>query len=297
MGNSGSAEANLLVDTALPQVILNTFAGDSTVNNAEAAVDQTLSGRVTGAAAGDTVSVTVGGKSYTATVGSDLKWSVTIPSADLQAFGDGELTFSASVTNAHGNTGTGERDININAELPGLRVNTISGDDVINAIEQQQDLAVTGSSTHLAEGTQITVTINNVEYVTTVNASGSWQIGVPSADLQAWTAGGMTVSVSAEDARGNTVAAEHPIELDLNAVAVTIDTVTTDDMLNAAEKGADVTLSGQTQGVEAGQTVVVKFADQTFTAQVQQDGSAPDRSGERDGNADRRAGAGERQRD
>ena len=273
VGNSGSAEANLLVDTALPQVILNSFAGDNLVNNAEAAVDQTLSGRVTGAAAGDTVSVTVGGKSYTATVGSDLKWSVTIPSADLQAFGDGELTFSASVTNAHGNTGTGERDININAELPGLRVNTISGDDVINAIEQQQDLAVTGSSTHLAEGTQITVTINNVEYVTTVNASGSWQIGVPSADLQAWTAGGMTVSVSAEDAWGNTVAAEHPIELDLNAVAVTIDTVTTDDMLNAAEKGADVTLSGQTQGVEAGQTVVVKFADQTFTAQVQQDGS------------------------
>ncbi|SCZ21713.1 Ig-like domain (group 3) [Enterobacter hormaechei] len=273
VGNSGSAEANLLVDTALPQVIVNTFAGDNLVNNAEAAVDQTLSGRVTGAAAGDTVSVTVGGKSYTATVGSDLKWSVTIPSADLQAFGDGDLTFSASVTNAHGNTGTGERDININAELPGLRVNTISGDDVINAIEQQQDLAVTGSSTHLAEGTQITVTINNVEYVTTVNASGSWQIGVPAADLQAWTAGGMTVSVSAEDAWGNTVAAEHPIELDLNAVAVTIDTVTTDDMLNAAEKGADVTLSGQTQGVEAGQTVVVKFADQTFTAQVQQDGS------------------------
>ncbi|HCH0655727.1 TPA: Ig-like domain-containing protein [Enterobacter asburiae] len=273
VGNSGSAEANLLVDTVLPQVIINTFAGDNLVNNAEAGVDQTLSGRVTGAAAGDTVSITVGGKSYTATVGSDLTWSVKIPSADLQAFGDGDLTFTASVTNAHGNTGTGERDININAELPGLRVNTISGDDVINAIEQQQDLSVTGSSSHLAAGTQIIVTINNVEYVTAVNASGSWQIGVPAADLQAWMAGGMTVSVSAVDAWGNTVAAEHPIELDLNAVAVTIDTVSGDDLLNAAEKGSDLTLSGQTQGVEAGQTVVVKFADQTFTAQVQQDGS------------------------
>ena len=273
VGNSGSAEANLLVDTVLPQVIINTFAGDNLVNNAEAGVDQTLSGRVTGAAAGDTVSITAGGKSYTATVGSDLTWSVKIPSADLKAFGDGDLTFTASVTNGHGNTGTGERDININAELPGLRVNTISGDDVINAIEQQQDLSVTGSSTHLAAGTQIVVTINNVEYVTAVNASGSWQIGVPAADLQAWTAGGMTVSVSAVDAWGNPVAAEHPIELDLNAVAVTIDTVSGDDLLNAAEKGSDLTLSGQTQGVEAGQTVVVKFADQTFTAQVQQDGS------------------------
>ncbi len=273
VGNSGSAEANLLVDTALPQVIVNTFAGNNLVNNAEAAVDQTLSGRVTGAAAGDTVSITVGGKSYTAEVGSDLTWSVTIPSADLKAFGDGELTFTASVTNAHGNTGTGERDISINAELPGLRVNTISGDDVINAIEQQQDLTVSGSSTHLAAGAQITVTINNVDYPAVVNASGGWQIGVPAADLQAWTAGNVVVHASAQDAWGNTVSAEHPVELDLNAVAVTIDVVSGDDLLNAAEKGSDLTLSGQTQGVEAGQTVVVKFADQTFTAQVQQDGT------------------------
>ncbi|EML2804811.1 Ig-like domain-containing protein [Enterobacter roggenkampii] len=273
VGNSGSAGATLLVDTVLPQVIINTFAGDNLVNIAEAGVDQTLSGRVTGAAAGDTVSVTVGGKSYTATVGSDLTWSVKIPSADLKAFGDGDLTFTASVTNSHGNTGTGERDININAQLPGLRVNTISGDDVVNAIEQQQDLTVTGASTHLAAGTPIVVTINNVEYNAVVTASGGWSIGVPAADLQAWTAGEVTVSVSAKDAWGNTVAAEHPIELDLNAVAVTIDTVSGDDLLNAAEKGADLTLSGQTQGVEAGQTVVVKFADQTFTAQVQQDGS------------------------
>ena len=273
VGNSGYAGATLLVDTVLPQVVINTFAGDNLVNNAEAGVDQTLSGRVTGAAAGDTVSVTVGGKSYTATVGSDLTWSVKIPSADLKAFGDGDLTFTASVTNSHGNTGTGERDININAQLPGLRVNTISGDDVVNAIEQQQDLTVTGASTHLAAGTPIVVTINNVEYNAVVTASGGWSIGVPAADLQAWTAGEVTVSVSAKDAWGNTVAAEHPVELDLNAVAVTIDTVSGDDLLNAAEKGADLTLSGQTQGVEAGQTVVVKFADQTFTAQVQQDGS------------------------
>ena len=34
-------------------------------------------------------------------------------------------------------------------------------------------------------------------------------------------------------------------------MAVTIDTVSSDDMLNAAEKGADLVLSGQTQGVEA----------------------------------------------
>ncbi|WP_456319282.1 Ig-like domain-containing protein [Enterobacter ludwigii] len=196
-----------------------------------------------------------------------------MPSADLRAFGDGDLTITASVTNSHGNTGSGEREININATLPGLRVNTLSGDDVINAIEQHQDLTVTGSSSHLAAGTQITVTINNVDYVTVVNATGGWQIGVPASDLQSWTPGHIAVHVSAEDAWGNAVAAEHPIELDLNAVAVTVDVISGDDRLNAAEKGSDLTLSGQTQGVEAGQTVVVKFADRTYTAQVQQDGS------------------------
>ncbi|KNC09351.1 hypothetical protein AC791_11880 [Klebsiella sp. RIT-PI-d] len=273
VGNSASADASLLVDTAIPQVIINTFAGDNLVNNSEVAVDQTLSGRVTGAAAGDTVSISVGGMHYTATVDSDLSWSVTIPSADLNAFGDGSLSFRASVTNAHGNTGSGEREANINAELPGLRVNTISGDDVINAIEQQQDLTVTGTSAHLAAGTQIKVTLNNIDYAGVVAADGSWQIGVPASDLQDWAAGNITVTASAADAWGNTVSAEHPLKLDLNAVAVTIDTVSSDNILNAAEKAADVTLSGQTQGVEAGQTVVIKFADQTFTAQVQQDGT------------------------
>ncbi|ANG94153.1 type 1 secretion target domain-containng protein [Lelliottia amnigena] len=271
-GNTGMAEGHLLVDTVLPQVIVNTFAGDNLVNHAEVAVDQTLSGRVTGAAPGDTVSISVGGKNYTATVESDLTWSVTLPTADLKNFGDGDLTFSASVTNAHGNTGTGERDININAAIPGLRVNTVSGDDVINAIEQNQDLSVTGSSSHLAEGTQITVTINQIDYLAVVTASGHWQIGVPAADLQNWPAGDVLVSASAQDSWKNIITAEHPISLDLNPVAITLETVSQDDMLNAIEKGTDLTLNGQTQGVEAGQTVVISFADRTFTAQVQADG-------------------------
>lgn len=71
-GNTGTAQSNLLVDTVLPQVIINTFAGDNVVNNAEAAADQTLSGRVVGAVQGDTVTIELGGNTYTATVGSNL---------------------------------------------------------------------------------------------------------------------------------------------------------------------------------------------------------------------------------
>ncbi len=273
VGNSGSAGGNLLVDTVNPQVVIHTFAGDNLVNNAETQIDQTLSGRVIGAVQGDKVTVTAGGKSYTATVGSDLTWSVSIPSADLKAFGDGDLTFTASVTNGHGNTGTGERDVNINASLPGMRINVISGDDVINAIEQQQDLTISGSSSHLAPGTVITVRINNIDYTTAVAANGDWQIGVSSDDLKNWPKGEVDIQASASDAWNNPVSAEHAIELDLKDVAVSINTVSGDDRINAAEKGESLTLSGKTLGVEAGQTVVVKFADQTFTTQVQADGS------------------------
>ncbi|HHE5699200.1 TPA: Ig-like domain-containing protein, partial [Citrobacter amalonaticus] len=273
IGNSGTTTASFLVDTTLPQVIINNFATDNLVNNTEANSDQILSGRVTNAAAGDTVSIIVGGKHYTATVENDLSWKVTIPASDLNSFGDGDLTFTASVTNSHGNTGTGDRDININASLPGLRINTLSGDDIINAIEQHQDLVVTGSSSHLAAGTTVNVTINNVTYQTVVDSSGNWQIGIPAADLQSWTAGQVVVNASAQDAWANTVTVDHQVELDLDPVAISIDTVSTDDLINSAEQGGDLLISGQTQGVEAGQTVVVTFAGQTFTALVQTDGS------------------------
>ncbi|MCP5656359.1 hypothetical protein NL311_28645, partial [Klebsiella pneumoniae] len=67
---------------------------------------------------------------------------------------------SATVTNGHGNTGTGERDVTIDASLPGLRVNTVAGDDVINSIEHGQNLIVSGTSDGLAAGTTLTVTVN-----------------------------------------------------------------------------------------------------------------------------------------
>ncbi|NIG73585.1 Ig-like domain-containing protein [Klebsiella sp. Ap-873] len=271
-GNTGTANATLLVDTALPTVIISTFAGDNRVNNSEIANDQTLSGRVTGAHEGDTVTLNVGGKHYTAKVQSDLTWSLTVPAADLQALGDGDVSVVASVTNGHGNTGRGDSSFNINAQLPGLRINTVSGDDVINAIEQHQDLTVSGTSSHLNAGTIITVRVNGVDYPAAVSATGSWQIGIPASDLATWPNGKLEISASSADEWGNPVAASRPVDVDLNAVAISVNSVSGDDMLNAVEKAADLTLSGKTQGVEAGQKVVIKFAGHTYTASVDENG-------------------------
>ncbi|MCN8337942.1 Ig-like domain-containing protein, partial [Escherichia coli] len=271
-GNTGTAQSNLLVDTVLPQVIINTFAGDNIVNNAEAAADQTLSGVVVGAAQGDTVTIELGGNIYTATVGSNLTWSVNVPAADLQALGDGALTINASVTTVHGNTGSSALDITISAGLPGLRIDTIAGDDVINAVEQQQNLIITGSSTNLPAGRVVTVLLGGNTYQGLTDSNGNWQVGVPAADLQALTPGTIVVNASATDPAGNPVSIDRNVEVNPGAVLITINTVSGDDIINAAEKGAPLTLTGTRQLVETGQTVVVKFAGQTFTTTVQAGG-------------------------
>ncbi|MEQ0878482.1 Ig-like domain-containing protein, partial [Enterobacter vonholyi] len=196
VGNSVSNTANMLVDTALPTVTINTVAGDNVINVAEVAAGQTLSGKVTNAEAGNTVTVTIGGNTYTATVQSDLTWSVNVPESVLTALGNGELTVSATVTNGHGNTGTGEREVVIDASLPGLRIDTVAGDDVINSTEHTQNLIVTGSSDGLAAGAALTVTVNGKTYAASVLADGTWSAAIPAADVGALAAGTVTVTVA-----------------------------------------------------------------------------------------------------
>ncbi len=273
IGNSATASHNVLVDSALPGVTINPVATDDIINAAEAGAAQTISGQVTGAAVGDTVTVTLGGNTYTATVQANLSWSVSVPAADIQALGNGDLTVSASVTNQNGNTGSGTRDITIDANLPGLRVDTVAGDDVVNIIEHGQALVVSGSSSGLAEGTPLTVTINNVEYTTAVQADGSWSVGVTAAQVSAWPAGTVSIAVSGESSAGNPISITHPVTVDLTPAAITINTIATDDVINAAEKGANLTLSGTTTNVEPGQTVTVTFGGKNYTASVASDGS------------------------
>ena len=291
VGNSVSNTANLLVDIALPTVTINTVAGDNVINAAEVAAGQTLSGRVTNAEAGNTVTVTIGGNSYTATVQSDLTWSVNVPESVLTALGNGDLTVSATVTNDHGNSGTGERDITIDASLPGLRVDTVAGDDVINSIEHGQNLIVTGSSDGLAAGTTLTVTLNGKTYAASVLADGSWTAAIPAADVGALAAGTMTVTVAGQSAAGNPVSISHDVTIDLAAVAISIDAIATDDVINAAEKGADLVLSGSTSNVEENQTVTITFGGRSYTAKVDADGNwtasvpSSDLAGLKDGDA------------
>ncbi|NAG66554.1 Ig-like domain-containing protein, partial [Escherichia coli] len=271
-GNSSTASHNVQVNTALPGVTINPVATDDIINAAEAGSAQTISGQITGAAAGSTVTVELGGKTYTATVQADLSWNVSIPASDWQALGNGELTVNASVTNAVGNTGSGTRDITIDASLPGLRVDTVAGDDVVNIIEHSHAQVITGSSSGFAAGTALTVVINNQTYAATVLANGSWSVGVPATDVSNWPAGTLNITVSGANSAGTQTSITHPLTVDLTTVAISINAITPDDVINAAEKGAALTLSGCTSGVEAGQTVTITFGGKTYTTTVAANG-------------------------
>ncbi|EPM8969332.1 Ig-like domain-containing protein, partial [Enterobacter hormaechei] len=291
VGNSISTTANLLVDTALPTVTINTVAGDNVINAAEVAAGQTLSGTVANAEAGNTVTVTIGGHSYTATVQNNLSWSVNVPSDVLTALGNGSLSVTATVTNGHGNTGTGEREIAIDANLPGLRVNTVAGDDVVNTIEHAQNLVVSGSSDGLTAGTALTVTVNGKDYAATVLADGTWSAAIPSADVSAWPEGTVKISVTGDSAAGNPITISHDVTVDLATVAISINALATDDVINAAEKGADLVLSGVTTNVEAGQTVTISLNGRIYTTTVDDSGNwtytvpSADLAGLKDGDA------------
>ncbi|MGC0103503.1 beta strand repeat-containing protein, partial [Enterobacter asburiae] len=291
VGNNTSTSHTVNVESVLPGVIVNTIAGDDVINAAELAAGQTISGKVVNAEAGNTVTVTIGGNSYTATVQSDLTWSVNVPSDVLTALGNGDLTVSASVTNGVGNSGTGEREIVIDANLPGLRVDTVAGDDVINSIEHGQNLIITGTSDGLAAGAALTVTVNGKTYPATVLADGTWSAAIPAADVGALSAGTVTVTVAGQSSAGNPVSISHDVTVDLASVAISIDAIATDDVINAAEKGADLVLSGATSNVEENQTVTITFGGKSYTATVDAEGKwtatvpAADLAGLKDGDA------------
>ncbi|MFP1463567.1 hypothetical protein ACLB1E_30205 [Escherichia coli] len=74
------------------------------INAAEKGTDLTLSGSTSGIESGQTVTVTFGGKTYTASVAANGSWSVTVPAADLATLPDGTANVQASASSVSGNS-------------------------------------------------------------------------------------------------------------------------------------------------------------------------------------------------
>ncbi|WP_140919969.1 Ig-like domain-containing protein [Limnobaculum xujianqingii] len=274
-GNAGSLTTTATVDRLPPLLTVNSFTGDDRLNIAEALVDQTLSGTVSGAENGQVITVILNGKTYTTTVNGS-NWSVNIPAADLAALQDGQQNIQVSVSDVAGNTALVQHPVEINANpfsAPLISVYPFAGNDILSAAEQQVDQLVTGKVLNVEEGQTVTVVLNGQSYYGVVTAGGNWAVSIPSSVLTALSNGDYNLQVSVSDLSGNSASAIHGFTVDTLASSISISPVTGDDYLNLVEASHGFFITGTSVGVLLGTTVTLTLNGKSYVTAVLPNGT------------------------
>ncbi|MGU5689917.1 retention module-containing protein, partial [Aeromonas caviae] len=186
------------------------------------------------------------GKSVTVTAVTDADGNYQT-SADLRGLADGNLTVVASVTDAAGNPASATDDTILLDTTPPDASITLDGnitpDDVINAAESKQDIAVTGRvGGDVKEGDTVTLTVNGKAFTGLVLADKTFSINVPGSDLVADGDKVIDAKVTTTDAAGNstTVTDTEGYSVDTQGPSVVVDIA--DDQLTVGET-SDVTFT------------------------------------------------------
>ncbi|EOC1698797.1 Ig-like domain-containing protein [Cronobacter dublinensis] len=265
-GNTVNQTVDINVDTVAPTLQLTPFT-DGVLGGEQTATDQILRGSTGVAEEGQIVTITLNGKTYTAVVEADGRWQAAIPAADLQALQDGQqYVLGVSITDLAGNTTTSETRFTVNLDQPALAVDPLTADNALNGAELGIDQVLSGSTQNIAAGTVVTVTLNGQNYYATVGGDGTWQVTIPSGDLQALTNGNATLSVSVPNGTGAPLTVTDTIPVDRTVPSVSIAILSTDDYLNAAEATQPLEIRGITTVTGPGAQVTVTFNDKTYTA-------------------------------
>ncbi|OSZ48062.1 hypothetical protein BVZ31_16380, partial [Alcaligenes faecalis] len=146
-GNGG--EDTTTVDTLPPEaeITIDSITEDGVINKEESEGDVTITGTVgKDVKPGDKVTVTVGGKEYETTVNPDGKtWSVDVPGSEL--VNNDKVEAKVTTTDDAGNTttATDEKpyDVDVTPPEAEIKIDPITGDDVINKDESGGDVTIT----------------------------------------------------------------------------------------------------------------------------------------------------------
>ncbi len=151
--------------------------------------------------------------SYTALADGNGAWTLAIPAADLQALTDGVQTVTVTATDTSGNVATDSSttlDVAIR-NVPVLTLDVPFGDGLLSQAEAAGALTLTGTATNLAEGSEITVTIGDQPFTTTVAANGIWTLNLAPDALSGLPDGVTQVQVTASDVAA--IRQKHPSAL------------------------------------------------------------------------------------
>jgi len=255
----------LIIDMTPPDV--EVVQGTQSTGDVENAVEYEDGVTVNGTGEpGAGIAVQVGTHVQTTTVAANGTWSVTFPQTQVAA-GEYELPVTITATDPLGNR-TVLNDVLVIDTVPHpIGFNAVTGDNVVNFVESQAGLVVTGTST---AGATLSVTLQGLTQQTTVAANGTWSVTYPAGTLPGgeYTA---TLSATTTDAAGNISTATHSFEVDTStSVAFAPGAVAGDGVVNATEAGAGVVLTGTAQ---AGASVSVAWNGTTLPATVAGDGS------------------------
>ncbi|WP_285663045.1 Ig-like domain-containing protein, partial [Phytopseudomonas straminea] len=288
-GNIGTAtdSEGYSVDVTAPVPTISLDANitaDDVINIAESTQQIPVTGTVGGdAKVGDTVTLTVNGKTFTGQVQTDKIFSINVPGADLVADAGKIINANISTTDAAGNTGTATDSegysVNVTAPAPTITLDAnITADDVINIAESTQQIPVTGTVGGDAKvGDTVTLTVNGKQFtglVTNTNGTLGFNINVPGADLVADAGKTINASISTTDAAGNigtaTDSEGYSVDVTAPVPTITLDAnITADDVINIAESTQQIPVTGTVGGdAKVGDTVTLTVNGKQFTGLV-----------------------------
>ncbi|WAF59447.1 Ig-like domain-containing protein [Aeromonas caviae] len=202
------------------------------------------------------------GKSVTVTAVTDADGNYQTR-ADLSGLADGNLTVVASVTDAAGNPASATDDTTLLDTTPPDASITLDGnitpDDVINAAESKQDIAVTGRvGGDVKEGDTVTLTVNGKAFTGLVLADKTFSINVPGSDLVADGDKVIDAKVTTTDAAGNSTTAADTEGYSVDTLAPSVVVNIVDDQLTVGETSpVTFTFSEKVTGFELGDLTVV----------------------------------------
>lgn len=154
-----------------------------------------------------------------------------------------------------------------------ISFNTVAGDDVINNVEHTQAQIISGTATGAVAGDRPVVTIAGQQYVTSTDASGNWSVGVPANVVSGLADGTVTISATITDSAGNSSTQTHNVQVNTAVVSLSVSTISGDNIINAAEAGSALTLSGTGTNFAAGTVVTVLLNGKGYSATIQNNGS------------------------
>ncbi len=262
-GNSAVIDGNLMVD-ATASIAIATVLGDDVVNAADHQSAVRVNGTTSGIEDGRTVTVSLHGHSYTATV-AGAAWSVTVPTSDVATLTDGNYTISASATDSTGNVASATHALHVDVTAS-IALNAIVGDNVINSADHAAAVTVSGTTTGVEDGRVVSVLVAGHTYTASV-ASSAWSLSVPSSDVASLRDGPYAVHASVSDLAGNEAVVDASILVDATA-AVTIAPVLGDDVMNAIDHLSPLAISGTVVGIEDGRTLTVNLHGHSYTTTV-----------------------------